>query len=321
MNIQESVIGIDLGGTKILIGEVTKDGEVLRSKSYPSNTENQAKAVEVLLNALDDYSENIGFIATKQIGIGVGLVGRVDYKAGIWLEIEPGKTNPTPLAEMLEAKTGLPVRLGNDVVCATMAEKQFGWGRETNDFIYLNVGTGLVAGFVVDGRITQGGHFNAGEIGHAVVDIQSDVLCGCGRYGCVERLASGLGIKEEALRHLNEYPTSLLADSKTELTGKMVLHAAEQKDELAEKIIDNATLQLANLIMNMVRTTDPECVILGGGVTRNEHFFQKIKANLQSNTIRFVTKGVVRSQLEKDKVGLIGAAVIGMRLGNEGGQE
>ncbi|ECL8005695.1 ROK family protein [Listeria innocua] len=320
MNIQESVIGIDLGGTKILIGEVTKDGEVLRSISYPSNTENQAKAVEVLLNALDDYSENIGFIATKQVGIGVGLVGRVDYKAGIWLEIEPGKTNPTPLAEILEAKTGLPVTLGNDVVCATMAEKQFGWGRETNDFIYLNVGTGLAAGFVVDGRITQGGHFNAGEIGHAVVDIHSDVLCGCGRRGCVERLASGLGIKEEALRHLNEYPTSLLAN-KTELTGKMVLHAAEQKDELAEKIIDNATLQLANLIMNMVRTTDPECVILGGGVTRNEHFFQKILANLQSNTIRFVTKGVVRSQLEKDKVGLIGAAVIGMRLGNEGGQE
>ncbi|ECQ6353713.1 TPA: ROK family protein [Listeria innocua] len=319
MNIQESVIGIDLGGTKILIGEVTKDGEVLRSISYPSNTENQAKAVEVLLNALDDYSENIGFIATKQVGIGVGLVGRVDYKAGIWLEIEPGKTNPTPLAEILEAKTGLPVTLGNDVVCATMAEKQFGWGRETNDFIYLNVGTGLAAGFVVDGRITQGGHFNAGEIGHAVVDIHSDVLCGCGRRGCVERLASGLGIKEEALRHLNEYPTSLLAN-KTELTGKMVLHAAEQKDELAEKIIDNATLQLANLIMNMVRTTDPECVILGGGVTRNEHFFQKILANLQSNTIRFVTKGVVRSQLEKDKVGLIGAAVIGMRLGNEGGQ-
>ncbi|MBC2261162.1 ROK family protein [Listeria sp. FSL L7-0091] len=321
MNIQESVIGIDLGGTKILIGEVTKDGEVLHSKSYPSNTENQAKAVEVLLNALDDYSENIGFIATKQVGIGVGLVGRVNYKAGIWLEIEPGKTNPTPLAEILETKTGLPVRLGNDVVCATMAEKQFGWGRETNDFIYLNVGTGLAAGFVVDGRITQGGHFNAGEIGHAVVDIHSDVLCGCGRRGCVERLASGLGIKEEALRHLNEYPTSLLADNKAELTGKMVLHAAEQKDKLAEKIIDNATLQLANLIMNMVRTTDPECVILGGGVTRNELFFQKILANLQSNTIRFVTKGVVRSQLEKDKVGLIGAAVIGMRLGNEGGQE
>lgn len=73
--------------------------------------------------------------------------------------------------------------------------------------------------------------------------------------------------------------------------------------------------------MNLVRTTDPECLILGGGVTRNEHFFQKIQDNLQSNTIRFVTKGVVRSKLEKDKVGLIGAAVIGMRLGNEGGKE
>ncbi|UHP10255.1 ROK family protein [Listeria marthii] len=321
MNIQESVIGIDLGGTKILIGEVTRDGEVLNSKSYPSNTENQTKAVEVLLNVLDDYTQNIGFIAEKQIGVGVGLVGRVDYKSGVWLEIEPGKTNPTPLAEILEAKTGLPVSLGNDVVCATMAEKQFGWGRETNDFIYLNVGTGLAAGFVVDGHITQGGHFNAGEIGHAVIDIHSDVACGCGRRGCVERLASGLGIKEEALRHLKDYPTSVLAENPAELTGKMVLHAAEQKDELAERIVDNATLQLANLIMNLVRTTDPECVILGGGVTRNEHFFQKIMDNLQSNTIRFVTKGVVRPKLEKDKVGLIGAAVIGMKLGEEGGKE
>ncbi|EOX1308753.1 ROK family protein [Listeria monocytogenes] len=321
MNIQESVIGIDLGGTKILIGEVTKDGEVLNSKSYPSNTENQTKATEVLLGALDDYTQNIGFIAEKQTSIGVGLVGRVDHKSGVWLEIEPGKTNPTPLADILEVKTGLPVSLGNDVVCATMAEQQFGWGRETNDFIYLNIGTGLAAGFVVDGRVTQGGHFNAGEIGHAVVDIHSDVCCGCGRCGCVERLASGLGIKEEALRHLKNYPTSVLAKNQAELTGKLVLHAAEQKDILAEKIIDNATLQLANLIMNLVRTTDPECVILGGGVTQNEHFFQKILANLQSNTIRFVTKGVVRSKLEKDKVGLIGAAVIGMKLGNEGGKE
>ncbi|MDT0000776.1 ROK family protein [Listeria cossartiae subsp. cayugensis] len=321
MNIRESVIGIDLGGTKILIGEVTRGGEVLNSKSYPSDTENQTKAVEVLLEALDDYTRTIGFVAEKQICIGVGLVGRVDYKSGIWLEIEPGKTNPTPLAEILEAKTGLPVSLGNDVVCATMAEKQFGWGRETNDFIYLNVGTGLAAGFVVDGRITQGGHFNAGEIGHAVIDIHSDVVCGCGRRGCVERLASGLGIKEEALRHINDYPTSVLAENPAELTGKLILHAAEQKDELAEKIVDNATLQLANLIMNLVRTTDPECVILGGGVTRNEHFFQKIMDNLQSNTIRFVTKGVVRSKLEKDKVGLIGAAVVGMKLGDEGGKE
>ncbi|ECB9828276.1 ROK family protein [Listeria monocytogenes] len=321
MNIQESVIGIDLGGTKILIGEVTKDGEVLNSKSYPSNTGNQTKATEVLLGALDDYTQNIGFIAEKQTSIGVGLVGRVDHKSGVWLEIEPGKTNPTPLADILEVKTGLPVSLGNDVVCATMAEQQFGWGRETNDFIYLNIGTGLAAGFVVDGRVTQGGHFNAGEIGHAVVDIHSDVRCGCGRCGCVERLASGLGIKEEALRHLKNYPTSVLAKNQAELTGKLVLHAAEQKDVLAEKIIDNATLQLANLIMNLVRTTDPECVILGGGVTQNEHFFQKILANLQSNTIRFVTKGVVRSKLEKDKVGLIGAAVIGMKLGNEGGKE
>ncbi|MBC2214128.1 ROK family protein [Listeria welshimeri] len=321
MNIQESVIGIDLGGTKILIGEVTKGGEILGAKSYASNTETQTKAVEVLLNALDDYTQNIGFIAEKQVGIGVGLVGRVDYKSGIWLEIEPGKTNPIPLAEILNVKTGLSVSLGNDVVCATMAEKQFGWGRETNDFIYLNVGTGLAAGFVVEGRITQGGHFNAGEIGHTVIDIHSDIACGCGRRGCIERLASGLGIKEEALRHLKDYPKSVLAKNQAELTGKMVLHAAEEKDELSGKIIDNAALQLANLIMNMVRTTDPECVILGGGVTRNEHFFQKILDNLQSNTIRFVTKGVVRSKLEKDKVGLIGAAVIGMNLGNEGGKE
>ncbi|EFR98543.1 ROK family protein, partial [Listeria ivanovii FSL F6-596] len=127
-----------------------------------------------------------------------------------------------------------------------------------------------------------------------------------------------LGIKEEVGRKIAAYPSSILAKNKMEITGEVVLQAAEQEDELAMKIIDTATLQLANLIMNLVRTTDPECVILGGGVTQNELFFEKIKANLQSNTIRFVTKGVVRSKLEKDKVGLIGAAVIGMKLENEG---
>ncbi|MBC1800659.1 ROK family protein [Listeria booriae] len=312
MTTKTSILGIDIGGTKILIGEVDMAGQVLHAKSYVSNTADQQTVVTTLLEALRDYQETVGIDLQTIIAAGVGVVGRVDAKNGIWLEIEPGKSDPTPLASILADVLHVPVAIENDVAAATTAEAKLGVGKETSDFIYINVGTGIAAGTMTDGKLITGGHFNAGEIGHMVVDLESEVPCGCGRTGCVERVASGLGLSEQAYAKAADYPeTTLPVQTCERIPADTIFEASIQGDQLAEAITHYAAKSLAAMTMNLVRTTDPECVVFGGGVTQNDYFWQLIQSHMQPNTIRFVTNGILRTSVSSKEVGLIGASFIG----------
>ncbi|MEK4513493.1 ROK family protein [Paenibacillus sp. FSL K6-2524] len=311
--IPTSILAIDLGGTKILLGEVTPDGEVLNTKSYLSDTTTQTIALEHIIHAIHDYKKTVPFIAKEQIAIGIGLVGRVDHENGIWLEIEPGKSQETDVKQIIEALFHLPCGIDNDVACATKSEQHFGWGTLSNNFLYLNVGTGIAAGFVVNKEYITGSHFNAGEIGHTVVAMDSDVLCGCGRTGCVERLASGLGLHERIIALKDEYPsTSLNIEEGERISAYAIFDGAESGDELCSKVTEDAAAALASTIMNLVRVSDPDTIILGGGVTNNTYFLNRIKHYLNPRTMRFVTNGLVLPKHSQTESGLIGAALVGL---------
>ena len=145
----QTFLGLDLGGTKLLIGEVDAQGNVLRSKQYVSGFLDQQAACEVLCRSLDDYIATVGWATGEPPqAMGVGLIGRVDPYAGIWHQIDPGRTQPVNLAEMLTARYGLPCRIDNDVKSATRAEQAWGVGKQSNDFVFINIGTGIAAGTV-----------------------------------------------------------------------------------------------------------------------------------------------------------------------------
>lgn len=306
-----TALSIDLGGTKILIGEIDATGEVLASKSYPSDVSTQKIAVLKIKEALHDYKETIGFIQ-QPIGIGLGVVGRVDQENGIWIEINPEVSESIQLVKEMEEEFKLPCFIGNDVYCATLAEQIFGNGNLTKNFIYLNIGTGIAAGAVVEDQIIEGGHFNAGEIGHMVVDMHSDVACPCGRKGCVEVLASGLGLHNRTMSLMGNYPQTIIEKpaAGNRVSGKTLFEAYDQDDELARVVVDEALLGVANLIMNLVRVTDPEAVILGGGVVRDGWFITHLSSYLNAKTLRFVTHGVILTNLEAKTIGIKGCSLL-----------
>jgi glucokinase len=311
--IPTSILAVDLGGTKILLGEVTPDGEILNTKSYPSDTATQAIALEQIILAIDDYQKTVPFIAKEQIAIGIGVVGRVDHQRGIWLEIEPGKSQETDVKKIIEDRFKLPCGIDNDVACATKSEQRLGWGTVSDNFIYLNIGTGIAAGFVVNGIYIEGSHFNAGEIGHMVVALDSDVVCGCGRKGCVERLASGLGLHERITALKPQYAnTSLVIKEGEHVSARTIFESAENGDELCLVVSERAAEALASTIMNLVRVTDPDTIILGGGVAENSYFLTRIMHYLNSRTMRFVTNGLVTTKQSTAEVGLVGAALVGL---------
>ena len=205
----ETYLGLDLGGTKLLIGEVDKHGNILRFKKYDSGYFSQQTASEIIKSSLDDYIRTVGWVGEKPVSMGIGLIGRVDPNEGVWLQIDPNRTHPIELAKEITEIYGIPCRIDNDVKSATRAERVWGVGQFSKNFVYINVGTGIAVGTVVNGRQIRGSHFNAGEAGHMTVGVNVGVKCCCGRMDCVETIASGSGFDACARLLKDRYDTRL----------------------------------------------------------------------------------------------------------------
>lgn len=301
---KKTYIGVDLGGTKLLIGEMDGDGNILRTKRYPSGPLNQREAMELIQNSLDDF---LGDGPVNAEAIGIGMVGRIDSRAGVWHEIAPDRKEQTEIAKIIRERYGLPCFVDNDVRSATKAELRFGRGSASKDLIYINIGTGIAAGFVSNGQLITGGHFNAGEVGHTSSGVDLKVPCECGRDDCVEPVASGMGIDRCARLLASDYPDTCLTFPETGRVSAAEVFRLSDSDPLCALLTENAAKAIANLIMNLVRFNDPDTIVLGGGVVADGFLFEKIRNNLNPYTIRFVTKGVVLTALDPNLIGLMGA--------------
>lgn len=312
----ETYLGLDLGGTKLLIGEVDKHGNILRFKKYASGYFNQQAASEIIKSSLDDYIRTVGWVESKPVSMGIGLIGRVDPNKGIWLQIDPNRTQPIELAKEIGEIYGISCRIDNDVKSATRAERVWGVGQFSKNFIYINIGTGIAVGTVVNGRQIRGSHFNAGEAGHMTVGVNVGVECCCGRKDCVEAIASGSGFDSCARLLKDKYETCLEIpqDEGVKVDVREVIRLCQDGDPLCRVLVENATTGIANLIMNLVRLTDPDTVVLGGSIVADEYIFEKILNKLNHNTMRFVSNGVVITKLNPQFVGLLGAAAVAMDM-------
>ena len=312
----ETYLGLDLGGTKLLVGEVDRYGNILRYKRYDSGFFNQQAAFNIIRTSLDDYISTVGWVGDKPVSMGVGLIGRVDPNEGVWLQIDPHRTDSIALASELSSLYGIPCRIDNDVKSATRAERVWGVGQFSKNFVYINVGTGIAVGTVVNGRQIRGSHFNAGEAGHMRVGVNVGIRCACGRTDCVETIASGLGFDSCARLLKDRYETALEIPTENGKRVRVedVISLCRKGDPLCSVLVSNAAEGIANLIMNMVRITDPDTVVLGGSIVANEYIFDRIQSCLNQNTMRFVTNGVVLTKLNPQFVGLLGAAAVAMNM-------
>lgn len=301
----ETVIGMDLGGTKLLLGEVDKNGQILRERSVPSGPLAQPEALALMQESLAAFLP--GCVGTPA-AVGIGLVGRVDSQSGRWYEIDRTRAEGLALAAEIGKSSALPCFIDNDVRSAARAELRLGEGRRSRDFVYLNVGTGIAAGIVIDGKLLRGAHCNAGELGHSSSGLALGIPCVCGRTDCVEAIASGLGLDGCARRYLPDYPDSALKLPEAGRVSAGEIFRLSGEDALCARLTDMAATALANLIMNIVRFCDPDCVVLGGGVVADGFLLHRVQDKLGAHTMRFVSGGVRLTELDGRRIGLLGAA-------------
>lgn len=308
----ETYLGLDFGGTKLLIGEMDEHGNILEHKRYATGCVSQELGVEKILSSVRDYRDTVGFRGEVQAA-GVGIVGVSNNRTGEWISMNHIVSGPPiPLAELVSGELGVPVAVDNDVRSATTAERMLGCGKHSDNFIYINVGTGLSAGFVVNGVLIRGANNNSGEVGHSVVNIWDGQPCICGRNGCAENMVSGSGFARQAVRY--GLTDVLRADNPNSADTKKLFEMAEDGDERAMGITKYAADTLAAVIMNLVRVTDPDTVILGGGVMSDGWLLDKVMPRLNPSTMRGVTNGVILSRFDPKYAGLIGAASLGLTL-------
>jgi glucokinase len=203
-NVSHSVIGVDIGGTKIAAGRVNQRAEVAGAITLPTRaTEGFDVSIAQLLSAIEQT------LTTEVEAIGICAPGPLSPKTGVILNPPnlPGWID-IPLLQITRDKFGLPVELENDCNAAALGEARFGAGRGHSNVFYAAIGTGIGSGIVLNGELYCGAHEAAGEAGHVTVDYRSPVICTCGAPGCIEAIASGLAIAQEgsaANQHVEAY--------------------------------------------------------------------------------------------------------------------
>ena len=168
----------------------------------------------------------------------------------------------------LEALVGVPVAVGNDANVAALGELWLGAASGATDAIMFTLGTGVGGGIIVDGNVVAGVHGAGGEIGHITVVVEDGNTCNCGKCGCLETVASATGIVRETVKYLTTTTEASTLRELETFEAKDVFNAAKANDAVGVKMVDQLGRYIGLSAANLAATTDPEKIIIGGGVSK-----------------------------------------------------
>lgn len=269
------VVGVDLGGTNIVVGTIAEDGSSLHALlSEPTPVQEGPDAVvahiaKLIKASIAGAKKEIGK-GFDLAGVGIGAPGPLDTKRGI-VRLAPNLGwHDMPLRERVEKAVGLRASLDNDANCATLGEWWLGAARGGKIVVGITIGTGIGGGVVLDGRLFHGASDVAGEIGHTTID-STGRRCKCGNYGCLEAYASGPAIASRAVEGLESGSPSRLPEyvkgDLAKITAQTVYEAAHDGDEFALEVVRDTARFLGTGVANIINILNPDVVVVCGGVT------------------------------------------------------
>jgi len=321
------VIGIDIGGTNLVVGAVAVDGSELRGlRSEPTRPR---EGPERVLHRLAELARaTIGelrsTVANREIlGVGVGAPGPLDTREGVvfltpnlgWVDL--------PLRQTLANELRLPTSLDNDANCAVLGEWWRGAARDAEHAIGLTIGTGIGGGIIVDRRLYHGASDCAGEFGHTTIDPEGR-RCNCGNYGCLEAYASGPAIALRTVEAIEAGAESTVVvragGDLRALTAEHVFNAANDGDELALEVVRATARYLGAGVANLINIFNPEVVVICGGVTQaGDRLFGPLRQEVARRAFKPAVAAcrIVPGELT-GTAGVYGAAAAFLQLSGDG---
>lgn len=307
-------VGVDIGGTKIAVAFVDKQGNIMAEETIATEVE---KGPDPAVEKVTDLIRRLGEENNCEIeGIGIGSPGPIDAKEGVILT--PSNLHSWydyPVVRRIEEQFHTHTVLGNDADLAGLAEYRFGLHDQHQNVAFVTVSTGVGGGIISNGRLHNGSSSCAGEFGHMIVE-KDGPECGCGRHGCLEAYSSGTGIANRMRDEVLQTPGHVLYDAAKsgKLTAKDAFNAYDEGDSLAHEVITRAEDYLAITLANIVNVLNPSVLIIGGGVAIGQpRFIEAVKDKIAQYAIiqNAEALSVVMAKFQ-EKAGVIGAAALSM---------
>lgn len=307
------LIGVDLGGTTIKLAFITFEGEIVEKWEIPTNKQENT-IVNDIAQAISQKAKELKIEHSQLSGIGMGAPGPVELHTGlVYNAVNLGWEN-YPLKDELEKATGLPAIIDNDANIAALGEMWMGAGNRAKDLICVTLGTGVGGGIIANGEVIHGTLGAGGEIGHITSIPEGGTPCNCGKTGCLETIASATGIVRLAVERIEQSTVDSPLKKKFDETGllsaKDVFDAAREADEIAEQVIDTMAFHLGLAIANLSNGTNPEKIVIGGGVSRGaDLFIEKVQNYFKQFAFPTVAKGAeIKVATLGNDAGVIGGA-------------
>lgn len=307
-----TVIGVDLGGTRIRAGAVRADGRILaRTECLTDPRRGPAAVLATLRQIVTELAAPLDGLDA----LGVACAGMIDPATGAVVDAPNLGWRDLPLGAELRQALGAPVLIENDVRAASWGEFRFGTGAGENSLIAVFVGTGLGSGAVLDGRLWHGAGNAAGEVGHTLA-VPEGLPCPCGARGCLERYVSGSGFQQRFSAALAAgVPTALAARTGRDaarLTAALLYETAEAGDAFARAVWGDAVRHLTTALANYVTVVNPRVLVLGGGVIETVPALFDAAAQSIPRLTTILARQVLRVERARlgDWSGVVGAAAL-----------
>jgi glucokinase len=305
------IIGVDLGGTKMLLGVLDAESKVLWESREASTGQTEDELVELLASEIEEARGQRPHVAAA----GLGIPATIDHDGGIAVSAVNLPLENLPIRDLLGERSGLPIFVDNDATVAALAEHLYGAARGSENAVMLTIGTGIGGGLILGGEIYRGSTGAGAELGHTVIEADGPRCQGnCPGRGCIETLASGTAIGREGRAAAEREPDSALgatlAAGKT-IDGKAVTEAALSGDPTARGVFDLIGSRLGVALTSFANTFEPEVFVIGGGViAAGDLLLEPARRELAERALPPMKRiPVLAAELGAD-AGMIGAAAM-----------
>jgi glucokinase-like ROK family protein len=294
------IVGIDLGTTNIYGVLSDFNAKIIAEVRKPTYVEQGFKSImERTSDIIDELRNHHAAKGAKIYGIGMAVAGLINREKNI-VEFSPDfHWHEVDVVGTLSLKhNDIPIIFDNVTRVMALGEVCYGLGKEFKNLIFVNVGYGIGAGIIINGKPLYGPLGMAGEFGHITLEKNSPIQCDCGNFGCLEALASGNAIAKAAQNELNAETNSVLLDicqgDISKVTAEMVANAAKQGDPFAWNIFNKAMEYLGLGIAALVNLFSPEVVVIGGGVSQaGDILFDKVKKTVNARSLNKISSEVI----------------------------
>lgn len=311
-------IGVDLGGTNIVVGIIDENYKIVAKASRKTNAPRAAEGIfDDMADAIKEAMSQIHITNDDVISIGVGTPGSVNKGEELIEFANNLGFDNVPSYKLLRERTGFEkVYFDNDANCAALGEAVAGCGKGVKDFIMITLGTGVGSGIIVNGKLVTGVNYAAGEMGHTVI-VYDGLQCNCGRKGCWEKYSSATALiaqtKEAMRKNYNSLMWEIAGNDLNKVNGRTAFDAMRKGDVTAQAVVNNYVAMLSCGIGNIINIFQPSMVCVGGGVgNEKENLLGPVRKLLKSEVYTIHAKKqtqLVAAELGND-AGIIGAALL-----------